>query len=114
MFQGTFDAISNRADWFGTLQIVNDDTGEVITDLTGVGLVLEVRKDWCRPYLSATVDNGKVTDLGGGVLQWHFTATEMKGLCADTYQIGITMTRDGITEQEFIGALPIIDGIVRT
>jgi hypothetical protein len=112
MYQGTFDPVSNRADWYGTLQLVNDDTGEVITDLTGVGLTLEVRKDRCGPILTATVDNGKVEDIGGGVFQWHFTASEMGVMCAETYQIGITMTRDGVIEQEVIGVLPIIDGIV--
>jgi hypothetical protein len=112
MYQGTFDPISNRADWIGTLQLVNDDTGEVITDLSGVGLTLEVRKDRCRPVLTATIDNGKVENLGAGVLQWRFTAAEMGAMCPDSYEIGITMTRDGITEQELIGVLPIIDGVV--
>lgn len=113
MFQGTIDAISNRADWFGTLQLVNDDTDEIITDLTGVTVVIEVRKDCYRPILSATLDNGKVTDLGGGVLQWHFTASEMRCMCPDTYEIGITLTRDSVTEQELVGFLPIISGVVQ-
>jgi hypothetical protein len=112
MYQGTLDPVSNRADWYGTLQMKNADTGEVITDLTGVGLKVEVTKDRCGPYLTATVDNGKVINQGGGVLQWHFTASEMARMCADTYAIGITMTRDGIIEQELIGVLPIIDGVV--
>jgi hypothetical protein len=113
MYQGTLDPISNRADWFGTLQLVNDDTGEIITDLTGVTIVIQIGKDCYHPILSATLDNGKVTDLGGGVLQWHFAASEMRGVCPETYEIGITMTRDDVTEQEFIGYLPILDGVVR-
>jgi hypothetical protein len=112
MYQGTFDPISNRADWFGTLQLVNADTGDIITDLTGVDVTLVVRKDRCGPYLTATLDNAKFDDLGGGVLQWHFTASDMGTICPDTYQIGITVKRDGIVEQEVIGILPIIDGIV--
>lgn len=113
MYEATFDPVSNRADWIGTLQLVNDDTDEVITDLTGLAVLLEVNKRYCGPILSASLVNGKITDIGGGTLQWRFTASEMSNLCPDTYDIGITMTRDGITEQELIGTLPIVNGIVR-
>lgn len=113
MYEANFEPVSNRADWIGTLQLVNDDTGAVITDLTGVTVLLEVKRRHCGPILSASLDNGKFSDLGGGVLQWRFTASDMAALCPDTYDVGITLTRDDITEQELVGFLPIIDGIVR-
>lgn len=108
-----FAPISDGADWIGTLQLVNDDTGEIITDLTGVVVTLEVRESHCGPRLTATLDNGKFADLGGGVLQWRFTSTDMRTLGAGTYEIGITIERDGVIEQELIGILPILDGIIR-
>lgn len=113
MYEATFEPVSNRADWIGTLQLVNDDTGDPITDLTGVTVLLEVRRHDCGPILSASLDNGKFSDLGGGVLQWRFTASEMTALWPDTYMVGLTLTRDDITEQELVGDMPVIDGIVR-
>ncbi len=113
MYQAVFEPISNRADWIGNLQLQNEETGAPITDLTGVEVTLEIRRECYSPYLSATFANGRIIDQGNGVMQWRFTASDMHGLCPDTYDIGITLSRDGITEQELIGSLPIIDGVVR-
>ncbi len=115
MYQGIFDPVSNRADWVGTIQLINEDTGSIITDLTGLEVNMEVRRqgEHCSPRLTATLDNGKFTNQGGGVLEWRFEATEMRSICADTYDVGITMSRDGYVEQELIGIVPIIDGVVR-
>lgn len=115
MYQGTLEPVSNRADWIGTLQLLNEDTGTIITDLSDVtvNLVVRRRNEYCSPSLTATFENGKFENLGGGVIEWRFPASEMSQLCADTYDIGITMTRGGVVEQEFIGTVPVIDGVVR-
>jgi len=114
MFQGTLETISNRADWFGTIELINDDTGEVITDLDGATIKIVVRERGCySPILSAETGDDHITILGDGVIQWHFTPSDLCRLCAGTYEIGITVTRDDITDQELIALLPIIDGIVR-
>lgn len=113
MYEGALAPISNRADWIGTLELVNDDTGEIIIDLSGVEFLLVLRDRLCRtPRLTATFDNGKATDAGNGVIQWQFTRDEMSSLCADSYEIGITITRDGVTEQELIATQPVLDGVV--
>lgn len=113
MYDARFEPVSNRADWIQTFELFDDDTGEVITDLTGVSVVVEVREQGsCYARLSATTDNGKVVDLGGGVLQWMFDRSEMLPLCPQTYEVGITLDRDDITSQFIIGYLPIVDGIV--
>ena len=106
--------VSNRADWIEMFEIVDDDTGNVITDFTGVTMQLEIRSQYpsCR-CLSGSTDDGHITPAIGGVMQWHFTRDEMRSLGAGTYEIGLTVTRDAITEQELIGCLPIVDGIVR-
>jgi hypothetical protein len=115
MYHGQMAAISNRADWIGTLELINDDTGDLITDLTGVDFLLELRDRACRsPRLKATFDNSKAIDAGNGVIQWQFTASEMSGICAGTYELGITITRDGVTEQELIATQPVLDGVVRS
>lgn len=114
MYQGQLPAISNRADWIGTLELINDDTGEVITDLSGVTFKLELRERLCRtPRLTATFDNGKAIDAGNGVIQWQFTPSDMSCICAGSYELGITIERDDVTEQELIAVQPILDGVVR-
>ncbi|NKJ03482.1 hypothetical protein [Rhizobium sp. SG741] len=115
MYEAKFAPVSNRADWFGTIELVDDDTNEVLTDLDGLSVHLEVRarEPRCR-ILSATTEDGHIELITGGIIQWHFTADEMRRLAPGTYETGITITRDDITEQELVGSLPIIDGIVRT
>lgn len=113
MYQGTLETISNRADWYGTLELLDDDTGEVITNLDGAVIKIAIRDQYRCPRLSAETGDDHISLLGGGVVQWHFTASEMSGLCAGTYEFGIIVTRDDITDQEMIASLPIIDGIVR-
>lgn len=113
MYEATLEPISNREDWIGTFEMIDDTTGEVITDLTGVSMVLEVRERRTHcVVLSATNDNGKVVDAGSGVLQWHFPLTDMTGLCAGSYLLGITISRDDLTSQQLIGVIPVMDGIV--
>lgn len=113
MYQAVFEPISNRADWIGNLQLQNEETGAPITDLAGIEVKMEIRRACCSPFLSATFANGKIIDQGNGVMQWRFTASDMNHVCPDTYDVGIILTRDGITVQELVGSLPVIDGVVR-
>jgi hypothetical protein len=109
------EPISNRADWFGAFELINDDTGEVITDLTGVTVKLAVRPKGhghCYPSLTGTTEDGIISIIGEGVIEWHFPASRMACVCAGTYDIGITVTRDDLTDQELIASLPVIDGVV--
>lgn len=113
MYQANFEPVSNRADWAQPFEIVDDDTNTIITDLTGVSVVVEVREvGSCYPRLSASIDNGKITDQSNGILEWLFPRSEMAGLCANTYEIGVTIERDDFTTQYLIGIVPIVDGIV--
>lgn len=113
MYDARFQPVSNRADWIQPFEIIDDSTGEVITDLSGVSVIIEVREQGsCYARLSGTTDNGKVTDLGGGVMQWFFPRSEMIGVCPNTYEVGLTFERDDVTTQILIGIVPIVDGIV--
>jgi hypothetical protein len=114
MYEANFAPVSNRADWFGTIELVNDDTSEVLTDLSDVSVLMELRSrnPPCR-VLSASTEDGHI-ETSTGIIQWHFTADEMRGLRPGTYEIGITITREDFTEQELVGSVPVIDGIVRT
>ncbi|GEC33564.1 hypothetical protein N181_25250 [Sinorhizobium fredii USDA 205] len=113
MFEARFEQVSNRADWVQPFEIVDDDTGETITDFTGVEVTIEVREQGSSyARLSASIDNGKITDLGNGVLEWQFPRSDMTGLCSGSYEIGVTIERDDLTTQYLIGIVPIVDGIV--
>lgn len=113
MYEARFEPVSNRADWAQPFEIVDDETGETVSDFTGISVVVEVREQGaCSPRLSASLDNGKITDQGGGVLEWLFPRADMTGLCPQTYEIGVTIERDDFTTQYLIGIVPIVDGIV--
>lgn len=114
MYQVQFEAVSNRADWIETVELLNDDTEEVITALAGMTAVVEVRSvnpSYC--CLRGTTEDGHISVNEYGIIQWHFTRSEMANLTAATYEIGFTVEIDGITEQEIIGSLPVLDGVVR-
>jgi hypothetical protein len=114
MYDAQLKPVSNRADWLETIELIDDDTNQVITDLTGVTVKLEIRDtERCRRLVGST-DDGHITFPGNGVIQWQFTKLEMAGLCAGTYEIGLTVTLDDFTEQELIGSLPIVEGVVRS
>lgn len=115
MYDAQLKPISNRADWLETIELIDDDTGQVITDLTGVTVKVEVRSQpECYSVLVGTSDDGHVTFPGYGIIQWQFTKSEISNLRAGTYEIGVTVTLNDFTEQELIGSLPVVDGVVRS
>lgn len=113
MYNVTFNTISNRADWIESFELINDDTGEIITDLSDLTVKMEVRDRERYRCLTGSTDDGTITEVASGVMQWHFTPQQMGSLCYGTYEVGLVIARDGITEQELIGILPIVDGVVR-
>lgn len=114
MYEAILNPISNRADWIETIELIDDETGETLTDLTGLSASVELRSrdPYCR-RLGGTSDDGRIVFIDGGIIQWHFTALEMRSLDPGLYQLGFTITREDVTEQELIAALPIVDGVVR-
>jgi len=114
MYDAQLNPISNRADWIETIELVDDDTSAIIENLDGVTVAMEVRSrhPYCR-RLTGSTEDGRIVFAPGGIIQWRFTAQEMRALEAQTYEIGVTVTRDGITEQELIGTLPVVDGVIR-
>jgi hypothetical protein len=104
MFLGSLPLASNRADWSEIFEIFDDETGEQI-DLSDSTILLEVRDDCRRVTASvALVDTGK--------FEATIPVEQMKQFCSGTFEVGCTLTRAGIITQEFIGNLPIMDGVV--
>jgi hypothetical protein len=113
MFIGTLPPVSNRAGFSHPIEVVDDDTDELV-DLTGCTIVYEILDPTCdRTMLSATTSNGKVSITGTGAFQVDFTATEMRTLCPQTYQVGCTISNNDSEAQQFIiGTLPVLFGVV--
>lgn len=113
MYQGTLEPISNRADWFGTVELINDDTDEVITDLDGVTISIAIRKQGCCGHmLTAKTGDDRISIIGDGIIQWHFKPSDLRCLDCGTYEIGITVSRGDLTDQELIATFGVIDGVV--
>jgi hypothetical protein len=114
MYNIKLSPVSNRADWIESFELINDDTGEIITDLDDVVMKIEVRDETHCRRLTGSTDDGTITEIASGVMQWHFTPQQMGSLCFGTYEVGLIITRDDITEQELIGTLPVVEGVVRS
>jgi hypothetical protein len=110
MFQ-IVDEASNRADWTVQVSATDLETGEAI-DFTGASVTVAVKDEAGCQVLLATTGNGKVTLPDVGSVQFQFLASEMKQLCAATYQIGSTCTNAGGTFQLFVGSVSVYDGVV--
>lgn len=113
MSAGAFDQVSNRATWTEAIELIDDDTGELLNISAATEIIVEIREPRTfTPVLTASLANGKVTRPSLGVFQWKFTSDEMRTLCALTYEVGATLTMAGDTEQIVIGTLPVLDGVV--
>jgi hypothetical protein len=123
MFTGEVGVISNRATWLSQEYEVVDEADGTTTDLTGVavldivvtvrGITGSVQDYGVRPpsyvYATASIANGKVTVPGPG-FQWQFEDTDLSGICAGTYRIGVKVTMDGFISDMIIGDLTVIEG----
>lgn len=108
-----FPRASNRADWRFWLKNTDPTNGSLV-DFPIDQITLQVRRqDGCGPVLSAAPGDGKITAPSTGVLEVRFPASEMRGLCADTYEVGAIISDGTDTAQLILGTVPIIDGIVR-
>jgi hypothetical protein len=112
MYVGPLPPVSNRASWSFSREVVDDDTGELV-DISALSFTLEVRdtRQGCI-VLSASTDNGKITNPSTGLFTALFTRDEMAALCADTYDVGVTISDGDDVTQFIIGTLPVLDGVV--
>jgi hypothetical protein len=109
--QGKSTPVTNREDWIASVQVRNDD-GELV-DLTGGEIVLSVQdKNTLQNVLTATTTAGTITITGLGMFEFTFTVDQMRGLAAKTYSLGSTVKLNGVTQQLFVGDVPVLDGIV--
>jgi hypothetical protein len=114
MYDVSFSPQSNRAS-FPYVGLVTDYEDNPI-DISACSMVFAIReKKSGSPRLVASTENGKITYIALGVFRWFFTESEMNGLCAGTYETGLTLTPNDNpddTRQLSVGPLPIVDGVV--
>lgn len=123
MFTGQVDVISNKATWRSEVMELVDEGDGTTTDLTAVsdleivvtirGLTGSVQDYGTAPpayvYATASIENGKVTVPGPG-FQWQFEDTDLSGLCAGTYRLGVKVTIDGFIVDLIDGTITVIEG----
>ena len=114
MYDVTFAPQSNQASWV-FIGMVTDMSDQPI-DISACSMVFTADR---RNYgdntgLHASTENGKITFIDLGKFRWFFTLEDMHGLCAGTYDTGLTLTNDDRTQtvQLSVGPLPIVDGVV--
>src|SRR3990167_8264107 len=109
MYRGNFPAASNRANWIESMRFIDPtNPSDETADFTDSAIVVEIRGPNVRESrLMASVANGKVIFTTPRSFQWSFTLAEMSGLVAGNYDVGIQMTRAGITTQLAIAKLPV-------
>ncbi len=110
MYQAALSPISNRETWTETFNVVDDDGAGV--DLTDAEILVEVRNKNKSSVLTAEVASGITLDEASTGFSWTFTATQMRALCAGTYDIGCVVTIDDTTTQLFVGSIQVVDGVV--
>lgn len=108
-----FPRAPNRADWEFDLEVTDPEDGS-LEDLSPFSITLQVRRQGnCSPVLTAATGDGKITFPSLGIIRVRFAASEMHGLCPDTYEVGAIVSDGTDTAQLILGTAPIIDGIVR-
>lgn len=114
MFTGSLEPVSNRATWREQCRVWDTDTGAPMDISGATEIVVEVGEDCRRPVLTAKLSSGTVTLIDDSTaFEFVFQVDQMRGLCAGTYEVGITITIDGDTESLVIGTLPVMDGNIR-
>jgi len=111
MYQGSLPATSNREDFEAIFQLVDEDTGDPI-DLTAATIEFDISEPGCRPLITATTDNGKITLVEDTTFRVFIARDEMACLCAGQYDVGATVENEGETRSFLIGSLPVLDGRV--
>lgn len=111
MYHGSLPATSNREDFEAIFQLVDEDTGDLI-DLSAATIEFDISEHGCRPLITATTANGKITLIETTTFRVAIPRAEMANLCAGQYDVGATVENSGETRSFLIGALPVLDGRV--
>lgn len=113
MLQALFEPVTNREDWIQQCEVRDQDDN--LFDLTGCTIVMVVRERKTRiQRMIAQTTDGSIVIQSAGVFQFTFPLAQMHGLDVNvSYEVGCTIKLPtGVTQQFFVGSVPLIDGIV--
>lgn len=118
MLTGSPPPISRRSTYIETLELIDDDTGDLI-DLTGAAVSVEIRFNrtvgddygWLgrRADLVASLDDGRVAVPELGVIQWRFEAGAFDRIGPGSASLSVLIQRDGDTDKVADLILPFED-----
>lgn len=112
MYTGQVAVISNKATWLSPVVELVDDEDDTTTDLSAVAdldIVVTIKDLQGCTRATASIDNGKVSVPGPG-FQWQFEDTDLSGLCAGTYQLGVKVTMADFKTDAIVGTIAVIEG----
>lgn len=110
-FQGPFEGVSNRADWFAGVKMTDATSGSLI-DMTGATATMKIRRRDCGTETTiASTDDGTLTFPEAGYVVWDITPETMSSVPAATYRCGILAERDGRSVQLLLIDFPITEGL---
>lgn len=119
MLTGTLPPVSNLATWRDYVELTDADDSslvDMVTDVDEITISLRDPKADCV-VLSGTLSDGTVitSDLINGNIEFVFSASQMSGLAAGTYELGclvkFSAAVGGDTEQIILGTVPVVRGL---
>lgn len=119
MLTGTLPPVSNLATWRETVELTDASDSSLVDLVTDVDeITINVRDPQADcVVLSGSTSDGVVTvsGLSDGLFEFVFSAAQLSGLAAGTYELGCLITFSGAvggdTEQVILGTVPVLRGL---
>lgn len=107
MYTGSLPTVANNETWELALSFTDDGTKELI-DFTGCLIEMDVRdENRCR-LISASTDDGGIVLVEPTVAIMTVAKSVMSKICAGTYSVTMTASRDGRYASLINGYVPVI------
>lgn len=110
MYTGALDPVSNQEDWQFSYQLWDQEADEFI-DISACTVTITLRDKNKSAVLTGSTTDGQITLPEDGVFEVLFPASDMSGLDADTYDVGLRIQNDDRKVQLIIGSVAVLDGV---
>lgn len=108
----SLNSIYTNADWIESIKLIDPTDGSAIVIEEDDEITIDLRRRGCDRYeLRLTQDDDAVTFPASDIVQWHFTKDQLSRFCAGTYELLVSITRDGVTDLVLKANLPILWGV---
>lgn len=111
MYQGHFGEISNKADWSAFVEIIDDDTGDVVDLSVASQVYFEIKSPRGRGVLvSASLTDGKITLQDDNTAQISLSADDLRNVPPGQYRAALSFTLDNKKHDPVLGSISIVEG----